>query len=393
MVRTLFQLSAAKVRTAGVGFHADGGNLYLQVAKARGGGLTRSWVFRYRVGGRQHWMGLGSLNTISIADARAAALEARKLLVSGIDPLQTKRDRRASMALTKATTVTFDEAVRSYIAAHESGWRNERHREQWIETLGTYASPILGKLPVKDIDTGLVLQVLRPIWTATPETARRLRARIEAVINFAVHDGDRANPARWKGHLEFKLDKRARKARGVKPMAAMPYAEIGAFMDALRDREGVAAAALAFLILTAARTNEVLGADWAEIDLQAQTWTIPGDRMKSGKPHRVSLSTAAVAVLERAPDREGLIFSELQNRTAMLRLLRECGRDVTVHGFRSTFRTWAAECTSFPNAVIEMSLAHAVGSEVERSYQRSDLLEKRRQLMEAWADYCVRATP
>jgi integrase len=389
MVRTLHRLSPAKVRNAGVGMHADGGNLYLQVTQGVSG-LTRSWVLRYSVpgSGRTRWMGLGPLITISLADARAAALEARKLIIAGTDPLEAKRARRASAALAGAKAVTFDQAAAAYIAEHETGWRNARHREQWVQSLADYASPVLGKIAVKDIDTELVLKVLRPIWTKRPETGRRVRARIEAIINFAVVDGDRANPARWKGHLEFKLDKRARKVAGTKPLAALPHTEIGAFMSELRQQDGIAARALEFTILTATRTSEVRGAKWDEIDLNAKTWTIPGARMKAGKEHRVALSPAAITVLAGMAGPGDRIFPVAKG--TMLLLLGRMGRRVTTHGFRSTFRTWAAEQTSFPSAVVEMSLAHTVGSEVERAYQRSDLIDHRRRLMDQWATYCSR---
>jgi integrase len=335
---------------------------------------------------------------VSLAEARERAAECRQLRKQGIDPIESRRAAKADRLVAAAKAMTFDQAAAAYITSHRAGWRNPKHAAQWKATLATYASPIIGKLPVSSIDTGLVLQALEPIWATKPETAGRVRGRIEAVLDWTTARGYRTgeNPARWRGHLDKLLPARS-KVRSVKHHAALPYAELPAFLGSLREQEGASARALEFTILTAARTNESIGAQWSEFDLSGKVWTAPAERMKAGREHRVPLSAAAVEILRRMENvREGeLVFpgdrrAALSNM-AMLMLLRRMGReDLTVHGFRSTFRTWAAECTSFPREVIEAALAHLVGDATERAYQRGDLFEKRRRLMDAWGTYCAK---
>jgi integrase len=290
--------------------------------------------------------------------------------------------------------MTFDKCAEAYISAHEVGWKNEKHRQQWRNTLGTYVSPVFGSISAQDVDTDHVLKVLEPIWSKKTETARRLRGRIEIILDWAKVRGYRAgdNPARWRGHLSHLLPART-KVRVVKHHAALPYTEIPAFVVELRKAEGAAPAALEFLILTAARTSEVLYARWSEVDLKNCTWVVPAQRMKADREHRVPLSEAAVAVLKRAKELKGdYVFpgrgTSLSNRALLMTLARMNRGDITAHGFRSTFRDWAAELTHFPREVVEAALAHAVESKTEAAYRRTDFFEKRRQLMDAWAEYC-----
>lgn len=394
------RLSAVQVvRFNKPGRYADGGGLILQCVSGSAGALRKSWLFRFERGGRERMMGLGALADVSLAQARAQAADARSLLRQGVDPLPHRDAQRAAQALQAAKGVTFKKAAADYIAQHEAGWRNAVHRHQWITTLRQYAEPVLGDIAVAAIDTDLVLRVLRPIWITKSATAARLRARIEAVLNFAMTDGDRANPARWRGHLEFKLDRRIRKVRGVKHLAAMPHAEVPKFMEKLREREGVAYRALEFAILTAARRGEVISARWDEIDLAGETWVIPKERMKGGREHRVPLSKAAMAILAALPRESGNnhIFVGTRRQKmgdeALLDALRSMGCEgATVHGFRSSFRDWAAEETPFARETVEAALAHVVGDRTERAYLRSDALEKRRRLMADWGEHCAKAT-
>jgi integrase len=399
MAKRIHRLSTAAVRNAKPSMHCDGGGLYLQASLgADKETVQKSWLFRYAINGRERQMGLGSLITVSLADARAKALECRKLLEDGTDPIAARDTARAAALAENAKAMTFDACRNEYIAAHRAGWRNPKHAAQWTSTLATYATPVFGKLSVAAIDTGLVMKVLDPLWKTKPETASRVRGRVESILDWAATRGFRTgeNPARWKGHLDKLLPRRS-KVRAVEHHAALAYGEIGAFMAELRQRHGVAARALELTILTAARSGEILGARWEEIDLQARVWTVPAGRMKSGREHRVPLSTAAVAVLNRLarvresdqvfPGDQRAVLSNM----AMLALLRRMGRgDLTVHGFRSSFRDWAAERTSFANEVVEMALAHAISDKVEAAYRRGDLFEKRRKLMDAWASYCAK---
>jgi integrase len=385
-------LNARQVATLKApGRYGDGQGLYLQITK----GGVQSWLLRYERNGRERWMGLGPVHTIGLQEARERARKARQQLLDGRDPLETRRAERARVALEQAKAVTFEEATTGYFNAHQAGWRNAKHRAQFLSTMREYAFPKLGKLAVADIDLGSVLGVLEPIWLTKTETASRVRGRIEAVLDWAavrnLRTGD--NPARWKGHLEHVLAARARLAK-PKHHAALPYSEVPAFMAALKQRDGVAAHALEFTILTAARTGEVIGAHWDEIDLGAKTWTVPAGRIKGGREHRVPLSAPTLDILHKLPREENNPFVFIGPRKrglsnmAMASVLDRMGQDVTVHGFRSTFRDWAAETTAYPNHVVEMALAHTVGDKVEAAYRRGDLFEKRRQLMADWGRYC-----
>jgi integrase len=328
----------------------------------------------------------------SLQEARELARSYQKRLLDGGDPLRERQQAATDRAMQQATdakAMTFEQCATALIAAHEASWRSAEHRAQWINSLETYVHPIIGKLPVAQIDVALVVKVLEPIWRDKPETASRVRGRIERVLAWAQVRGFRNggdNPARWRGHLAELFPARSKVSAG-KHHAALPYAELPDFMAKLRRRDHIAARALEFTILTAARAGEVLGATWDEIDVANKVWTIPASRMKGGKEHRVPLSERAIDLL--GEPREERIFA--LGHHAMWRVLAELhGAGATVHGFRSSFRDWAAERTAFPNDVIEMSLAHAVGNKVEQSYRRTDLFDKRRKLMEQWAAFCSR---
>jgi integrase len=379
------------------GRYGDGGGLWLQVSRWKGK-VNKSWLFQFTAGnGKVRQFGLGPLHTVSLEEARKRATQARLQVLDGKDPIEAKQQTRAQERQAAAQAVTFKECAEQYIAAHQASWKNETHRKQWKSTLRAYAYPVIGSQPVANITTPLVLKVLEPIWASKPETAVRVRGRIDKVLDFAkareYREGE--NPARWTGHLDKLLPAPA-KLRTVRHHPALPYAEVPAFMGELRNRKGISAQALEFCILTAARTSEVIGAKWNEIDLEAQEWTVPGTRMKGGREHRVPLSDRAVELLQALPPerdnpfvfiggREGAPLSNM----AMLEQLRELRPGLTVHGFRSTFRDWAAETTAFPNHVAEMALAHAIGDKVEAAYRRGVLFNKRRQLMSAWAKYCA----
>ena len=395
MTQKIHQLSAVKIANVKQrGLYADGGGLYLQVS--RNG--SRSWIYRFKQNGRARDMGLGSLTTVSLATAREMAAECRRKRLAGIDPIEHRQTDRREAQLAAARSMTFDQCRDAFIEAHRAGWQNAKHRGQWTASLGSYVTPVFGPLPIQSVDVGLVMKALEPIWSTKPETAARVRGRIERILDWSKVRGFRQgeNPARWRGHLDVLLPARS-KVRQVEHHAALPYSEIGTFMAALRTREGVAARALEIAILTAARTGEVLGARWDEVGLEAKVWTVPASRMKGGREHRVPLSRAAVALLKNMQtvgpndlvfpgDRRGKPLSNM----SMLMTLRRMGRsDLTAHGFRSTFRDWAAECTNFPREVAEAALAHVVGDKVEAAYRRGDLFEKRRRLMEAWARHCV----
>lgn len=387
--------AAAVAKFTKPGRYAVGDGAYLQIAS----GVTKAWVFRYQRDGKARHMGLGPCTLVTLAEARDKAREARRLLLDGADPLATRRERRAAARLKAAKGVTFKHCAERMIAAHEAGWRNDKHRTQWKATLAAYVFPVFGDLPVAVVDTGLVLKAIEPIWTAKPETANRVRGRVESVLDWAKARGfrDGENPARWRGHLDKLLPNR-RKVRKVRNHPAMPYAELPAFMRELRGREGMSARALEFTILTAARTGETLGARWPEMDLAQELWTIPAERMKGGKEHRVPLSARAIQILEKLPheDDNEFVFIGARARKplsnmAMLELLRGMRPDFgyVPHGMRSTFRDWAAECTAYASEVVEMALAHAIDSKVEAAYRRGDLFEKRRRLMGQWAGYCM----
>lgn len=396
MARTVGKLTALKVqRLAEAGMHADGAGLYLQIT----GSGAKSWIFRFSLHGRAREMGLGSLSAVSLAEARTAAGACRRFRQDGIDPIEARKARDAQVRLDAAKAITFSEAATQFIEANRAAWRNAKHAAQWDSTLKRYVAPVFGSLPVQAIDVALVLKVVEPIWSKKPETAGRVRGRIETILDWASARGLRSgeNPARWRGHLDKLLPKRS-KVRAVKHHAALPYDELPAFMAALSAQAGIAARALEFAILSAGRTGEVIGAMWAEIDDSEAAWTIAGERMKAGKEHRVPLSTRAVALLKRtkAASAANAVFvfpggksDRPLSNMAMAVLLKRMEYDhITVHGFRSTFRDWAAERTNFPNEVVEMALAHAVGDKTEAAYRRGDLFEKRRRLMAEWAKHC-----
>lgn len=397
MARAINRLSPRFVATTKKsGRHADGGGLYLQVSESQPGGVTKSWLFRFMLDGKARQMGLGSLNTVSLQEARAEALECRKLVKAGIDPIdQRERERQASRAAGGAKT--FRQCADAYLAAHSGTWRNVKHRRQWESTLETYVYPTLGDRAVDRIDTGAVLEVLEPIWAKKNETASRVRGRVEVILDWATVRGYREgeNPARWRGHLDKTLPRPSR-VQKVRHHPAMPYGEIGAFMANLRAFDAISARALEFLILTAARTGEVIGATWEEIDRDRKIWIVSADRMKARREHRVPLTAEALEVIDGLPVIEGNphIFpggreTRPLSSMALLKLLERMGWDeVTVHGFRSSFRDWAAEQTNFPREVAERALAHGIRDKTEEAYQRGDLFEKRRRLMEAWAGYC-----
>jgi integrase len=397
------QLTVKNVKNAKPGRHGDGGGLYLEV-KPTG---RVYWIFRFMLDGKRRDMGLGSAKgpgAVSLAEARERAAEARRLVRAGSDPVRERREGAAARAA-RARSRTFAETAELHMDAHAGGWRNAKHRAQWAMTLRAYAGPHLGTLPVSEVETAHVAAALRPIWTVKPETASRLRGRIEAVLDFAIVHGWREgpNPARWRGHLDHLFPRRS-KVRPVRHHAALPWREVPGFMARLRASEGVAARALEFAVLTAARTGEVLGACWSEVDLERADWTVPAERMKAGREHRVPLAPAAVELLRallplrRAADEPDPLVFPGQRGTrplsimAMAMLLRRLGRgDVTVHGFRSSFRDWAGEETHHAREVVEAALAHRVGDKAEQAYARGDLFLKRRPLMENWAAFCAEA--
>jgi integrase len=370
-----------------------GDNLYLQVSPA----LTKSWLYRYMLNGTSRWMGLGSYRTFSLAEARAMATDCDKLRHRGVDPIEARKRARDETLLAAARSMTFSQCAAAYIEAHRSGWKNEKHAAQWQSTLNTYADRAFGNLPVQAIDTALVMKALEPIWNKIPETASRLRGRIESVLDWATVRGLRSgdNPARWRGHLDKLLPKRSH-AHAVKHYPALPYRDIAPFVEELRKQSGIAARALEFLILTAARTGEVIGAFWSEFDTKEKVWTVPAARMKSKREHRVPLSPRALEVIRemRTAQQGDFVFpggkrDKPLSNMAMLQLLERMGRDdVTVHGFRSAFRDWAAERTNYPREVAEAALAHVLSDKTEAAYLRGDLFEKRRRLMLEWERFC-----
>lgn len=407
MPRRAAGLTAAKVRTAQPGRYCDGGGLYLLTRSPE----ARFWLFRYVRSGRMREMGLGPAagrDAVSLAEARAKAADLRKLLRAGVDPLaQRAADAAAAKAARQgvaAQAMTFRAVAERYLNAHATGWRNAKHRAQCRSTLETHAFPHFGDLPVRAVQTAHVMTALEPIWHKTAETARRVRGRIEAVLDYATAREWRSgeNPARWRGHLSNLLPARS-KVAPVEHHAALPWSKMGAFMEGLRQEAGVSAGALEFAILTAARSGEVRGARWSEIDMQAGIWTIPTERMKARKEHRVPLSAPTLALLGtmaklRTVDKpDGFVFpgrraGQPLGVTALAKVLQRMQRsELTVHGFRSSFRDWVAEATGYPREVAEAALAHVVGNKVEAAYQRGDLFEKRRRLMEEWAEFCSRS--
>jgi integrase len=381
------------------GYYSDGGNLYLRVKK----NLSKSWAFYYMREGKRIEMGLGSVNDVTLKEARikrdgdpeTSTRGLNALVKAGIDPLFEKKRLADEAKAQIAKAMTFQQCADAYINAHRAGWKNPKHIQQWQNTLSQYAFPVFGDLDVKSIDTGLIIRCLEPIWLTKNETAGRVRGRIESVLDWAtVHEyRNGVNPARWRGHLD-KLLAKPSKVQKNEHHKALPYTEVGCFIDQLHQQDGVAAKCLEFTILTAARTGEAIGATWNEIDLIAKTWTIPAVRMKAEREHRVPLSNDALIILnDMAATRiNDYVFPSTKkglSNMAMLAVLRRMDRsDITVHGFRSTFRDWAAESTAYPGEVVEMALAHAIQNLTEAAYRRGDLLEKRSRLMQEWARYC-----
>jgi len=440
------RLNAVKVKTENKpGLHCDGHGLYLQVTrfwsaeyvdratgkcreksferesealafKAELGTqgtdakispyTTRSWLFRYMMDGRARKMGLGAVHTVSLAEARKRAADARLRVHDGIDPIDDEKARRTRLRLEAAKAMTFRQMADAYVEAHCDGWKNDKHKAQWLGTFtetkrGAKKFPaftaLINDLPVSSIDTDLVLKVLRPIWSKTPETASRVRGRIAAVLDMAtalkLRQGD--NPARWKGNLDTLLPARA-KIAPVNHHDAVPYSKMPAFMAVLRAKAGVSARALEFTILTAARTGEVIGAKWNEIDFVSKLWTVPAERIKAGREHLVPLSDRALAILADLPREGEHVFPGARkgaplSNNVMLELVRGMrGKGATVHGFRSTFRDWAGNETNFPRELAEHALAHSIGDKAEQAYRRETAAERRRKLMAAWAAYCSR---
>lgn len=407
-------LTARTVATAKPGRYADGGGLYLLV-KPSG---ARSWVLRYFVAGVQREMGLGAADgpeAVKLATARDMAAAQRLQIASGADPVVERSQKAAAArAASKADAIagiSFRSVAETYISTNETQWRNDKHRQQWRNTLASYVYPLIGDLPVRSIVTAHVLQILEPIWNEKPETASRVRGRIETILDAAkareYREGE--NPARWRGHIAQLLPARTRLTRGHHP--SLPYEQLGGFMAKLRTREAMAAYALEFAILTAARTGEVLGATWAEVDLDKALWTIPAARMKTAKEHRVPLSERAVEILKTLkpigskwlfPASRGGKLSSMA-MSMLIRRMHETeltagragffdprqDRMISTHGFRSSFRDWADERTAYPWEMKEMALAHTISNKSEAAYRRGDLFEKRRRMMDDWAEYCA----
>jgi integrase len=395
-MRRLTALDLSRPMPSGMHHDAASPGLYLQIR-----GASRVWIYRYSRNGKPHWFGIGSARAIPLKRARQLATEARQCVAEGGDPIKRRRAQRNAERVEQAKAMSFKECAASYVASHESAWRSSKHHQQWAATLA-YLNPMIGALPVRDIDVSLVLKCVSPIWTEKPVTAGRVRSRLESILDFAKARGDRdgENPARWRGHLDNLLPKVTRLAK-VEHFAALPYDQIGGLMAGLRAQTNTAARCLEFTILTAARSGEALGARWDEIDLQAKLWTVPASRMKGSRLHRVPLSARAAAIVcEQQSRREqgGYVFpgtrdgAPLGNMT-LLAVLRKVtsSADVTVHGTaRASFKTWAAERTAFPRELIEAALAHITGDATEQAYARGDMLAKRRQLMTAWSEYCAR---
>jgi integrase len=394
MAHQIGKLSAVAVsKKKAPGLYGDGDGLSLQIAK----GGSKSWIYRFMLNGKARSMGLGSANTYSLSEAREMASECRKLTSAGIDPIEERGKGRALAALEAAKAITFQDAAEKYLEIHKIGWRSPKHAEQWSATLKTYAYPLIGFVSVQTIDVALVMRIIEPIWATKTETASRVRGRIENVLDWATAHGYRTgdNPARWRGHMDKMLPERT-KVRKVQHYPALPYTEIGEFMAELKKQGGTASKALEFLILTVCRTNEAVKSVPGEFNLEDNVWTIPGDRMKAGRDHRIPLSAPAKAIVEEFETADTYIFPGRKrgkplSNNALLALLKRMGRsDITVHGFRSTFRDWAAEQTNYAREVAEMALAHAIEDKTEAAYRRGDLFEKRQRLMDDWAKYCAK---
>jgi integrase len=409
MPKLVREMEAVSVKRLGeVGLHFVGGvpGLALRIApppKSKEGEApdsmhvrSRSWILRVAIGGKRRDMGLGAYPSVSLADARAKAREARETIRRGKDPISEQQAALRELRAAVASTMTFRECADAYITAHGAGWRNVKHGQQWRNTLREYVYPIVGDLDVRAVVLPHVMSILEPIWREKTETASRVRGRLESVLDWATARGYRTgeNPARWRGHLDKLLPSRTKVAR-PKHHEALGIHEVGAFVTGLREIDGMGARALEFAILTAGRSGEVRGALWSEIDLHAKVWTVPSDRMKAGREHRVPLSDVACEMLRALPRFAGpdLVFPAPSGGTlsdmTLSAVLRRMGVSATVHGFRSTFRDWCAERTNYPHEVAEMALAHTVGNKVEAAYRRGDLFDKRRRMMDDWAQFCA----
>lgn len=384
-------LSVSRLKEPGLHFVGGVSGLALQVTPSG----ARSWILRVMVGGKRRDMGLGGFPDVTLAGAREAARTARAKIKAGIDPIEEGRAARSMLVAARASALTFEQCATAYMTVKQLEWKNEKHTRQWTSSLEKYAYPVIGKMLVRDVEQEHILRVLEPIWTEKTETASRLRGRLESVLDWARVRGYRKgdNPARWKGHLDTLLAN-PNKITKTHHFAALPYKEVGAVVTDLRQLEGMGPRALEFTILTAVRSGETRGAVWSEFDLEAGIWTIPPERMKANKEHRVPLSREAIAILEAQPRIAGtdLVFvgargAALSDAT-MTAVLRRMGLDATVHGFRSTFRDWASECTGYPHEVCEMALAHTIPNKAEAAYRRGDLFEKRTRLMRDWAKFC-----
>lgn len=400
MARPINQLSDKGIRkNLEPGLYGDGNGLYLQVSDRN----TKAWIFRFMIRGRARKMGLGDIDQVSLKDARKLAQAKRLLVVDGIDPIEDRNARKlaavAEREAQKAKATTFRQCAEAYIKAHEAGWKSAKHGAQWMATLEAYAFPEIGSLPVGLVDRNHIMKILEPIWTTKTETASRVRGRIEKILDRAkaigLRDGD--NPARWVGHLDQLLPRKTQ-VSPVEHFAALPYKQLPAFMAKLRKRDGISARALEFTILNITRTSNTIGARWDQIDQKEKTWTIPGQALKGKKgkrrpDHVIPLSERALQILRDLPRDGEFVFpggkegASLSNM-AMAELLKEMGVDATVHGFRSTFKDWSTEQTSYANELTEMAMAHVVSNKVEAAYRRGDMREKRVRLMQDWASYC-----
>lgn len=390
----MFKLSAKKVESLKrIGYHADGGNLYLRVVSP----TTKSWMFRFTFDGKRRDMSIGPYPEITLEKAREDAIELRRLVKSGIDPIEQRKAEQAAKRAERNNAVTFAHCAEQYIESHRHGWKNVKHAQQWTNTLAQYAYPVLGETLIRDVDTALIMRVLQPIWLTKNETAGRLRGRLENILDWAAVQGFRAieNPARWKGHLDNLLAAPG-KVQKTNHFKALPYSEINPLIKALRENGSISAKALEFLILTAARTGEVIGAQWNEIDVDNQLWIVPAERMKAKREHRIPLSSRASEIVKEMQSlrTNNAIFpgrskGGFLSNAAMDKLLQQTlGIDATVHGMRSAFRDWASEETSYPHEICEMALAHTIRNQAEAAYRRGDLMRKRRNLMEDWLLFC-----
>ena len=391
IARILSPLEVSRLHSEGLYFVGTIPGLILQVR-----GKSRSWILRNCVAGKVRDIGLGGYPAVTLAQARESARTVRAKIAQGIDPIQERRDRKASLKLAQAKLITFTQAMQGFLEDRGSEWRNPKHRQQWENTLVSYALPILGDMHVKDIELTHVLNVLRPIWKIKTETASRLRGRIENILDWAKVHGYRKgeNPAYWKGNLD-KVLSAPTKTKLIRHHKALPYSEVSRFMDELKARSGSATLALEFCILTATRSGEVRGATWQEIDLKKAEWTIPAERMKAQKEHSIPLSGRALNILKSLPSHhyDEIIFKAprggMLSDMTLGAVLKRMGVPVTVHGFRSTFRDWAGEITSYPREVIEHALAHKIADKAEAAYARGTLFSKRQCLMDAWSEYCT----